>query len=131
MGSYHTESRAAGEVEEEPQDTCSRTRSFFGGAGSVTARWLRNLCISTRLGSWSTRTSVRNARSCSHGGEEQSEWRDVKTREPELGKQHGRSSDLWGTGRATRGGPTRCTRKHKVCCCWQGDRPRCSPTTGC
>lgn len=70
---------------EEPPHTCSSTRSFFGGAGSVTARWLRNLCISTRLGSWSSRTSVRNARSCGHAGGEKNKGREVRTREPELG----------------------------------------------
>lgn len=43
--------------------TCSKMSSFFGGAGSVTARWARKRCSSTRLGSWSISTSVKKPRS--------------------------------------------------------------------
>lgn len=57
--------------------TCSKMSSFFGGPGSATARWARNRCSSTRLGSWSISTSVKKLRSCntrtrSRGG---TQWR--------------------------------------------------------
>lgn len=55
--------------------TCSRMSSLLGGPGSVTARWARKRCSSTRLGSWSISTSVKKLRSCrSSGGAQWRRW---------------------------------------------------------